>query len=531
MDSAQTSPDIAQLLGVVRRRALLILLCVVIVAGATYAFSMHEAKKYVATASLVFNDNTLSQNLAGLQPVTSSQTQQAQENTEVKLIELGGTATRTAQLLGHGISPEEVSANLAVTAVTESNFVDVSVTSTSPVLAASIANAYTHVFVKEQNRSNRQSYRVALAVVHKELAALPPHQRYSVQGIALQEHAESLAALAEQPGAVQVAQTATVPTVPSSPKTSRNTALGAVLGLLLGLGIAFLLEQLDRRMREPRDLEAAYGLPLLGVVPESSALSAAAKNAGGVALPASESEAFQLIRAHLRYFNFDRELRTLLIASAATDDGKTTVARHLAAAAARVGSRVLLVESDMRRPALAQQLGISSGPGIADVLIGSVSLQEAIQSVDLQPPIAGESPQHAFDMLVAGTLPPNPGELIESHAMQSLLEQVQSTYDLVVIDTPPLSGVSDAFPLLSKVNGVIIVGRVGHTRRDVAERLRATLAETHAPLLGVVANGVKARTLASDAYKYNVKKSSKAGGGADDSDSVPRAQRGVSAAK
>ena len=107
-------------------------------------------------------------------------------------------------------------------------------------------------------------------------------------------------------------------------------------------------------------------------------------------------------------------------------------------------------------------------------------------------------------MLVAGAaLPPNPGELIESHAMEALLEQAKSTYDLVVIDTPPLTAVSDAFPLLRKVDGVVIVGRVGRNRRDVAERLHETLAGAGAPLLGVVANGFKAGRLGSYGYAYD----------------------------
>jgi len=268
----------------------------------------------------------------------------------------------------------------------------------------------------------------------------------------------------------------------------------AEVGLLLGFGVAFLLERLDRRIREPKDLEAIYGLPLLGVVPESDALSRSGRGKKGVreVLPAGEAEAFHLIRAHLRYFNVDRELRTLLVASAAPGDGKTTVARHLASAAARMGSRVLLLEADLRRPTIAQHLDIQSGPGVSDVLIGAESLSEATQMIDLDQSSGDKSRGRTLDVLVAGAaLPPNPGELIESHAMESLLEQAKAKYDLVVIDTPPLTAVSDAFPLLRKVDGVIIVGRVGRNRRDVAQRLHETLTGAGAPLLGVVANGFK----------------------------------------
>ena len=125
-------------------------------------------------------------------------------------------------------------------------------------------------------------------------------------------------------------------------------------------------------------------------------------------------------------------------------------------------------------------------------MIGAVPLSEATQTVDLGLPGADGSGARSFDVLVAGaSLPPNPGELIESHAMESLLEQAKAQYELIVVDTPPLTAVSDAFPLLSKVDGVIIVGRVGRNRCDVAQRLHETLTGAGAPLLGVVANGLK----------------------------------------
>jgi succinoglycan biosynthesis transport protein ExoP len=508
MGIEKASLSLEQALGLLRRRAPWILFCFVLAIAAAYGFSTHQTKKYTATSSLVFSTNQLSQEVAGLQAVGSGATPQALQNTNVKLVQLGDMASRTAALLGQGLSKEKVSSALSVSAAGESNIVDIAATATSPVLAADIANTYTQEFVKEQQNSNHAYYASALALVNRQLAALSPAQRAGTAGLALENRAQTLGTLAElRNGNVQVAQAATAPSTPSAPQVSRNTVLGAVVGLLLGLVVAFLLERFDRRIREPKDLEAIYGLPLLGVVPESAALSRSARGKQNAkeALPPSEAEAFHLIRAHLRYFNVDRELRTLLVASAAPGDGKTTVARHLAGAAARMGARVLLIEADLRRPTVAAQLDIASGPGLADVLIGMASLNDAIQSIDLDQPAGRDSRRgRMLDALVAGAaLPPNPGELIESHAMESLLEQVRSTYDLVVIDTPPLTAVSDAFPLLRKVDGVIIVGRVGRNRRDVAERLHETLTGAGAPLLGVVANGLKSGRLGAYGYAYD----------------------------
>jgi len=478
-------------MAVLRRRIPWIVLCFVLVVGVTYGVSKHQTKKYTATASVTFSNNSLSQQIAGLSAANSSSLQ-AQQASDLELVKLGDMAAKTASRLGDGLTAGKVSGSLSIVAQGESGVVVVSATSISPALAAAIANTYVNQFVDEQQSANRRLFKSALALVGKQLAGLSAAQRSGVDGQELESRAHTLSLLvALGYNNVQVAQEAAVPTSPSSPKTKRNTILGAVLGLLLGLGVALLLERLDRRVREPEELGAIYRLPMLGVVPKSTVLAQSAVGNGAV-LPPAEAEAFSLIRAHLRFFNIDRELRTVLIASPAPDDGKTTIARHLAEAAVRLGSRVLLLEVDLRHATLAQQLGIQPGPGLADVLIGAVAMDEATQSVALQASPGEGVSGHTLDVLTAGAVPPpNPGELLESQAMDRVLEQAKAAYDLVVIDTPPLTAVSDAFPLLTKVDGVVIVGRIGHSRRDAAEQLQQVLSSSGAPVLGVVANGAK----------------------------------------
>jgi polysaccharide biosynthesis transport protein len=489
MESEDKAVSVAQALGILRRRALWILLCAVLAAAAAYGYSKQQTKQYTATGSLSFSSNPLSQQIAGLSSGGGNSNLVAQQASNVEHVKLGDMAAKTAATLGHGLTGQKVSSSLSVSAQGESGVVAISATATSPALAAAIANTYAKQFVSEQQSSTRQFFKSALTLVNEQLARLTPAQRFGSDGVDLEERAHTLGLLSElQFGNVQIAQEALASSTPTSPKTKRNTVIGLILGLLLGLGVAFLLERLDQRIREPEELQRIYRLPMLGVVPRSSAFARSARQ-DGTPLPAIEAEAFGLIRAHLRFFNIDRDLRAVVIASPAPGDGKTTVARHLAEAAARLGSRVLLLEVDLRHPTLAQQLAIAPGPGLADVLIGATSIEQAINSVALSA-VPGEGVAgHKLDVLVAGSvLPPNPGELLESRAMEVVLAQAKAGYDLVVIDTPPLTAVPDAFPLLTKVDGVIIVGSVGRSRRDAAEELHRVLASSGAPLLGVIAN-------------------------------------------
>jgi capsular exopolysaccharide synthesis family protein len=521
IDPERTGLGVEQFLRVLRRGVPWILMCFVLVAGVAYGISKQKTKEYTATAAILFNYNPLSQQIAGLSSGGDSSSLLAQQDSNLELVKLGDTAAKTASRLGHGLTEEEVAGSLSISGRTESSVIDVSATFRSPRLAAAIANTYVSQFVKEQQTSNRQFFTSALALVNRQLAGLSPVQRFGSDGLDLEERAHTLTLLAGLGyNSAQLAGEALVPSSPSAPRTKRNTILGGVLGLLLGLGVAFLLERLDRRIREPEDLEVIYRRPVLGAVPKSTALARSGREDGGKAamLPAGEAEAFSLIRAHLRFFNVDRDLHTLVIASPAPGDGKTTVARYLSEAAARSGSRVLLLEVDMRHPTLAQQLQIQPGGGLAGTLVGTISMDDAIQTVAVAVSPGEGTGRRTLDVLVAGgLLPPNPGELLESGAMDALLERAKSSYDLVVIDTPPLTAVSDAFPLLPKVDGVVIVGWVGRSRRDAAEQLQQVLAGSDVPVLGVIANGAKSNSFSS--YAEPVDRSSSTVTMADDASS------------
>lgn len=484
-ETETNSIGLEQAWSVVRRRGWIVLACVFLAAAAAFIVSRHETKKYTSAAALSFSYDSLSQQIAGL-PVTSGSSLLAQQTSDLEAVRLGDMAAKTAAAIGHGLTAEQVAASLKITSQGESNVVLVTATADSPELAAMIANTYVKQFVGEQQVANHHYFSSALALVRKQLAALSPKQRAGGAGVALEDRAQTLSLLTElNYGNVEVAQQASPPTSASSPKTSKNTALGAFLGLLVGLAAMLLLERRDSRIRRWEDLEPIFQRPQLGAVPRDSALSVPGTSP---ALPPTVAEAFNLIRAHLRFFTVDRDLRTVMIASAAPGEGKSTIAYHLAAAAARLDSRVLLLELDLRKPTLTKMLGLADGPGVTDVLLATATLRGATQSIVLGGGQAGGTAK--LDVLTAGsTLPPNPAELLDSAALTAILQTVRGEYDLVVIDTPPLTAVSDGLPLLRKVDGVVIVARIGLSRRDAAEQLQHFLADSNAPVLGLIANG------------------------------------------
>jgi capsular exopolysaccharide synthesis family protein len=293
----------------------------------------------------------------------------------------------------------------------------------------------------------------------------------------LQQQLQQLHALrSAQGGNAETIQAAGVSSSPVSPHVRRAVELGLLIGLLLGLGAVSLAESSDRRIRNPTELEEFTGLPLLSAVP-ARAFSAPVNS-----LDQAE-EAFQMLRAALTYFNVDRRLTTLVIASAGEKEGKTTVAVRLAIATARAGKHVVLVDADLRRRGLTSRLGVTTPSGLGAVLAG----EESLANVLVDHRIDGVRAGGRLSVLPAGPPPPNPSELLSSQEMQRLLSQLETMADLVVVDTPAALAVSDPLPLLTEASGVVLVARVDSTRRETIRRLQRMVVAADGTLLGVVA--------------------------------------------
>lgn len=291
------------------------------------------------------------------------------------------------------------------------------------------------------------------------------------------------------PVKVTVVSAPTVPTSPVSPQPIRNLGLGVVLGLLLGLGLALLRDLLDTTIKSERDCSVVTDTTVIGGIafdPDAS------KNPLIVqADPHSpRAEAFRTLRTNLQFVDAANHPRSLVFTSSVPGEGKTTTTANLAITMAAGGARVCIVEGDLRRPRLLEYMGMDGSVGLTNVLIGQAQLGEVLQQF-------AESNVYVIG---AGSIPPNPSELLGSAAMIETLHELESRFDVVIIDTPPLLPVTDAAVLSTIAGGTVVVVGAGRVDRDHLARSLQTLETVKGRVLGLVLNLVPIK--GTDAY-YN----------------------------
>lgn len=487
-DQGNEGMEVGALLGVLRRRAWVIVACIIATAGVALAVSTVQRKSYLATATLLIRDLAVDPRLSG-SAVSLSREPAREVETNLRLVKLGVVADRAAKRLNGQFSPSEISASVTVANAPDSDVLEVNAVQPWPRAAARTANAFADAYVDFRRDSDASTVTDAVQVIEAKLEENPPKRErrdLETQLIRLRNLQSSLT------GNVELVQRAQPPGSPSSPKPKRNAIIGGFAGLLIGLALAIAIEQRDRRWRRPEELAEALNLPVLGTVPESGLIALEGNVLRDPFSP--EAEAFRMLRTNLRYFEVSREVKSLLVTSAAPRDGKSTIALNLAAAAAEVGTKTLLLEADIRRPTFAQVLGLSDDRGLTTLLTGEHGeISEVTQPILVTDrangrPTPDPEGRPQLDILVAGPVPPNPTDLIESDRMRWVMESAMAHYEFVVVDTAPATIIPDVIPLLKMVSGVVVVGRLGGGERDASLRLRDQLERLNAPTLGVVAN-------------------------------------------
>ena len=289
----------------------------------------------------------------------------------------------------------------------------------------------------------------------------------------------------------QVVEPARAPGAASSPARAPWLWTGGVVGLLLGLLLAASRATTDRTIRTPAELEDVSGAPVLGAIAfDRTAVQTPLITSLSTHHP--RFEAIRILRTNLQFLDIDRDHRVITVTSAVAGEGKSTTATNLAIALAQTGTQVALIEGDLRRPRVAEYLGIEKTVGVTTVLVGRVALDAALQP-------AGTP---GLDVLTSGSLPPNPSEIIQTEAMKSLVAELRQRYEVVLIDAPPLLPVTDASLLASISDGAILVVRHGETGGDAVRSAAQRLQSVGARLLGTVLSMAPVKELSKHGYGY-----------------------------
>ncbi|MCU1596081.1 MAG: Protein-tyrosine kinase [Frankiales bacterium] len=430
------------------------MVCALVALTAAIGVTLSSTKIYTAKSQLfvsVPESGSGGDGANGL--VSNSQFSQQRVKSYVSVI----TSIRTGSLvkadLGLDESAGTIASKVAASAPLDTVLINVSVKDSDPARAMAIANSVGTVFP------------------------------------GLVDQLEKPRAGGTSPISVKVSQSAELPTVPTSPRPKLNLALGLLVGLAVGVGGAVLRETLDTSVKGPDHAQELVGAPVLGAI--SYDADASKKPLVVVHAPSSvRAEAFRQLRTNLQFVDIEHPLRSVVITSSVPGEGKSTTTCNLAITLAQAGLQVVLVEGDLRRPRIADYMGMEGAVGLTSVLLGRTSLEDALQPW-------GDG---ALQVLASGPLPPNPSELLGSQGMQDLLRQLEGRADIVLIDAPPLLPVTDAAVLGTLTSGLVMLIRSNQTRREQVARAVATVNAVGATLLGGVLNMVPTR--GPDAYSY-----------------------------
>jgi Mrp family chromosome partitioning ATPase len=471
------------------RYGLILTIAIVVGGGVALALALARSTSYTATASLSFQDLSQIEGFVGQAPTSSTIPAQlaAASQRSVKTDAVLGAALRSLSF-----EPDITSLRSDVGTSIDPGSDLVLVTGTAPDRhqAAGIANAVAAVTAAEANQRMRATFAADAQTLAQTITTIPNTPANKTTRQQDQTNLSRLQTLSIVAQPAQIAQRADVPTSATSRRVVFGVLLGAVLGLILGLGVAFAREALDRSVHSPDDVARDLKLPIVGHVDEEL-LGGASPFLNGADTPAGRNglARFGIIRRGVELLGGEGGPHTVLVTSPGPEEGKTTVALSLACAFASAGRKTLLLEADLRRPALAHRLGLNGGKGIGDYLRGANgSAAEIVQRVEL--PASDGGPAPALECALAGAPTPGSAEVLASHRFADALRELAAGHDVVIIDGPPLIPVADALEIVPLVDAYVVCLRAGHTRLAQLSATRRLLDRLPERPGGAVVTGV-----------------------------------------
>lgn len=442
--------ELRDYLRVLRRGWLLIVIVTVAALAASLAYSLVKTPEYEAVSKVYVSTQSAS-SVTDLNQGNTFTQQVVQSYSDIVTTPI--VLTPVIQELSLSTSESMLAEQVTATAAVDTVVIEISVSDKSAKQAAAIANAVSSSFT---------------AVVER----LTPSSADGAKSVK-----------------VTVVQRASVPFSPSSPKIPLNTVLGLLVGLVLGIAAAFLRTVLDTRIHGVHDVQILTDTPILGGI---------AFDANAPLRPlivqddprSPRAESFRFLRTNLQYLDYGDRPRSFVFTSAIEGEGKTTTVANLAIALTDNGSKVVVVDADLRQPRLAPVLGLEGAVGLSDVLIGRVSLDDALQKWG----------SGSLKVLPAGQIPPNPSELLGSQSMIDIVNTLINWFDVVLIDAPPLLPVTDAAIMSKFTGGAIVVSAAGKTKRPQLKAALDVLNGIGAQVLGIIVTMLPAK--GHDAYGY-----------------------------
>jgi capsular exopolysaccharide synthesis family protein len=494
--------ELRDYLNIMYVRRWVIIQAVLVVTVAALAVSLVQTRTYMGEAKILITEQDVGAAIFGSSTGNIGDSVRGLD-TQVQLVQLLPMAELAVKSANLRISPSALLENVSVSAIGQTNVITLTAFDGSASRAASYANALADAYVKWSMDSKRESIKAAadevqtrldeakaeVLALSKQIQASGGSQGLSAElEIATGTYTRLAQKLEElrvneqlELGSGRVVSRATPSPDPVSPKPVKNAILGLIVGIVLGLGLAFLMEYLDNSIKSTADAEAAYGAPVLGHIPAERTAKGEKRQRSIVLRPGgAAAEAYRVLRNNLNFVNFQHDIKTLLITSSAPGEGKSTVAANLATALVQAGATVALVNCDFRRPVTDEFFEVNNMIGLSDVLLGRSALGASLQ-------LAEEN----LSILNSGSMPPNPSELLGSEKMAAVIKSLGKMFDWVIVDSPPLLVAADSSALVRWADAVLVVARGGVSTRPAAKTGREMLDKVGARTIGVVLWGLR----------------------------------------